>query len=218
MVGLVSGFGFLGRGGFGNDFGFFGLVLVDLAGPLCVIRTKLDSILMNNFWFKSGWGFGFIFGMGLGLVFLVSWFILGVLGDFVGSECGFSVLLFLFGVLGGFGVWWGQANLPLGPPLVGCPGLFSLACVYLGDVGGGLLKPVGTWFSLAGLVELVLGLSILFSLATSVNFVVVLVSSLGSGIGAVLFGSAMSSGVGVWVVCSASPTVVTVIGFSSALL
>ena len=71
VVGLVSGFGFLGRGGFGNDFGFFGLVLVDLARPWCVIRTKLDSILMNNFWFKSGCGFGFFFGMGLGLVFLV---------------------------------------------------------------------------------------------------------------------------------------------------
>ena len=68
------------------------------------------------------------------------------------------------------------------------------------------------------MVKPILGLSLVFSLATSVNFVVAIVFSLATGIDAVLFGSAMSSGDSVWVAGSASPTVVTVLGFSSALL
>ena len=86
VVGLVSWVWFLEGVGFGSGFGlvFLGLVLEVLAKPVCVIRTRFDSTLMNILWFVSGWGLGLGFWFGLGRVcmlgFLVSRLNLGVLG------------------------------------------------------------------------------------------------------------------------------------------
>ena len=122
--GLVSWIWVLVWIGFGGCFGsglvFLVLVLVVLAKPVCVNRRRVDSTLMNSFWFVFGCGFGLLGLVGFGFGSLVgclgSRFILGVLGSFGWSEWSLSGLLFRFGVNWG----WGQSNLPLVPPLLGC--------------------------------------------------------------------------------------------------
>ena len=132
VEGRVSWCGFLVGGRFGSwgGFGFLGLDFDVFAKPVCVIKTRFESSLMNILWFVSGWGLGFGFWFGLGRVFMLGFLVsrlnLGVLGVLGVSFWFLSGLRFLFGVWDVVGMGWVQANLPLGSPLLESPIVFSL--------------------------------------------------------------------------------------------
>ena len=118
--------------------------LVVLAKPMCLSKNILDSILMNNFWFLSGWGFCLV---------IAFWVVLGILvgklnlGIFIGVTM--PGLLFLFGV-------WNN--------------LFSFFGFGVNGVGCQFLKIVGWHFFLSGVFFILLSGSLVPPATFTVGF------------------------------------------------